>query len=436
MVACWWRSLASPPCSSLAVLAWWRYTFRLTADELVVTRGVVRTDRLTVPIRRIQSISVEQELLHRLTGLVKVVVDTAGSSQSEFTIDAIGRPVADELRRRAGTGAPSARRGASDGPDVHPPVAERVVFQHSPRRLVLTALTMSPLAGLALLVPLLAVSEEVFEPVVDRLSDAAPDVRADAFGWWAAPMVIVGALAFVTLLNLGRVFLTDWQVALRTDSTTLRRTSGLLSRTSTSSTSGRVQMLTTRQNPLQRRVGLRDVHLANIGSGDLRFGGCVDQEAGAVAGLVGLTPVDELAPDRRVHPALVWYRVRNAAIMAVIAAASFWLLVGWWSALALVVIVPVWWATRRHVRTHRWSLGAEVTTSSRVVSASTQQLLVRKANAVRVTQSLFERRRGLGRVHVATAAGTVTIGMIPIEEAWALRDAVLYSVETDDRSWM
>ena len=49
---------------------------------------------------------------------------------------------------------------------------------------------------------------------------------------------------------------------------------------------------------------------------------------------------------------------------------------------------------------------------------------------------MFERRRGLGRVHVATAAGTVTIGMIPIDEANTVRDVILHGVETDRRSWM
>ena len=66
-----------------------------------MTRGVLRIDRLTVDVSRIQSIAIEQELLHRLTDLVKVVVDTAGSSQAEFTIDAISRPIAEELQRQA-----------------------------------------------------------------------------------------------------------------------------------------------------------------------------------------------------------------------------------------------------------------------------------------------------------------------------------------------
>ena len=96
----------------------------------------------------------------------------------------------------------------------------------------------------------------------------------------------------------------------------------------------------------------------------------------------------------------------------------------------------MWWTSRRHVRNHRWSLGAELATSSRVISSSTEQAVVRKANVVRVTQSIFERRRGLAQVEVATAAGTIRIGMIPLDEARAVRDVVLHGVETDRRAWM
>ena len=102
-----------------------------------------------------------------------------------------------------------------------------------------------------------------------------------------------------------------------------------------------------------------------------------------------------------------------------------------------VAAVPVvWWTAHRHVRNHRWSLGAEVATTSRVLTSTTEQAVLRKANVVRVSQTIFERRRGLAQVEVATAAGTIQIGMVPLDEASAARDVILHGVETDRRSWM
>ncbi len=419
--------------AAMSVLSWWRYTFQVLDGELVVTSGVVRVDRLTVDVGRVQSIAIEQELLHRLTDLVKVVVDTAGSSQPEFTIDAIARPVAEELQRQMTVGASAASEAATQDP-ARP--VERVVFQHTPGRLALAALTSSPWAGLALLVPLLALDEVVADPITDQLSAWAPDADLDDLGWWLVPIVVIAVAVFVSLLNLGRVFLAEWDLALRTDSATLRRTSGLLSRTSTTSTVARVQVLTSRRNPLQRRVGLHDLHLSNAGQGDIRLIGCRDDEFDAAAAVAGLTAIVDLPLDRRVHPAEIWLNVRNALLVAVAAAAAGSLVVGWWALLAIAAVVPAWWAARRRVRTFRWSLGSEVATAGRVIRSTTQQSLIRKTNVVRVRQSFFERRRGLGRVDVVTAAGRITIGMIPIDEAWAVRDVIVHGVETDRRAWM
>ena len=419
--------------AAVSVLSWWRYTFQLVDRELVVTRGVLRVDRLTVATDRIQSIAIEQELLHRLTDVVKVVVTTAGTAQAEFTIDAVALPVAEELRRRA-TALGAAASGDAAGGSIEP--TERVVFQHTSRRLTIAALTMSPWAGLALIPPLWFGLQQALEPVADDLSEATPDVNVDRLGWWMVLIIVIAAPLFVVILNLGRVYLTDWQQALRTDSTTLRRTSGLLSRFSTTSNVARVQVMTSRQNWLQRRAGIRDVHLSNAGDGDLRLIACRDEEFAATAVAAGLSVTDQLPLDRRVHPAEIWLRTRNTAIVALAVGAAATLLVGWWAMLVLVGVPVVWWSTRRHVRTHRWSLATELATSSRVISSSTEQALVRKANVVRVTQTIFGRRRGLAQVEVATAAGTIEVGMIPLDEAQAVRDVILHGVETDRRAWM
>jgi putative membrane protein len=181
---------------------------------------------------------------------------------------------------------------------------------------------------------------------------------------------------------------------------------------------------------------LHDLHLSNAGQGDIRLIGCRDDEFAVTAALAGLTSVGDLPLDRRVHPAEVWLKVRTTVVVAAVVAAVASLLVGWWALLAFVAVAAVWWATHRHVRTSRWSLGSEVATARQVISSSTQQAVVRKTNVVRVSQSIFERRRGLGRVEVLTAAGSITIGMIPIDEAYAVRDVIIHGVETDRRAWM
>ena len=355
----------------VSAVAWWRYTFQLIDAELIVHKGILRDDRLTVPIDRIQSLAVEQELLHRITGLVKVQGDTAGSSDAEFTIDAIPR--------------------------------------------LLAALGLFG----------------------DDLPVDPPLVEADGVTWWWAPGAVLVALAFSVLLNLGRVFLQDWDLTLRAGPTSLRRTSGLLSRTSSASSIDRVQLLTTAQNPLQRHAGLRDVEVSTIGDGDLELVGLDDADVDEVRAAVGWGPERHLPLDRRVHPAEIWLATRNTTIVVGIAAGALGLVTGsGWAAVVLVVVPWKWWTTRRHVRNFRWSLTDALARTERGLSSATAQAAIHKANGVVVSQTIFERRRGLASVRLATAAGAIRIGMIPLGEAEAVRDVIVHAAETDRRPWM
>lgn len=412
-----------------SALAWWRYTFQLFDGELVVTKGVVRVDRLNVPIERIQSIAIEQRLLHRLTGLVRVTVDTAGSSETEFSIDAIARPVAEELQRQAVTAVPGPK--PTDG-TLRAPVFDddRVIFTHDGRRLLLMALTMSPLTGLLVLGPLVAFRGDFF----DRASDAGLDTAT--FGWWWIPVGLAVFVVFSVALNIVRVFLRDWGLTLRSSSTGLRRTSGLLSRTSTASSVDRIQMVTSAQNPLQRRVGLRAVELTTIGQGDISVGGCDEAQFATLATLAAVTPIGELPLDRRIDSAEVFLAVRNTTLFCLVLAGAGFGLASWWSLLALSAIPVVWMTKRVSVANFRWGIDDELASSSRVISSATEQAVLHKTNTVHVTQSIFERRRGLGSVRLITAAGEIVIGMIPIAEAHAVRDTILFAAETDMRPWI
>ena len=444
---------------ALSALAWWRYTFQLVDNELVVVKGVFRVNRLTVPIERIQSIAIDQPLLHRLIGLVRVTIDTAGSSDTELTIDAIHQSVAEALQAAvvtsplvdpSGGTTPATASGINGAvfappttaPGVPHPIStvaaqDHPVFTHDARRLLITAITMWPLAGLIVIGSLLTLGSNVIEQIVDRIpmvDDFTLD--PDAFRWSYVPVGIAVFVVLSVVLNIVRVFLQDWKMTLLVTPNSLRRTSGLLSRTSTASSIARVQVITSGQNPLQRRAQLRAVELSNVGEGDLSLPGCDDTQFEAVTVLAGSTPIDQLDLVRRVHPAQIWLGVRTALIQALVIGGAAFFVIGWWATLMLMLIPIRWQMQRRHVQNFRWALGPELATSSRVVDTSTRQAVLRKANSVRVSQSLFERRRGLGRVHLTTAAGVVSVGMLPIGEACAVRDVVLHATETDFRPWM
>ena len=437
---------------AVATLRWWRYTFMVDDGELRVDRGVLSRDTLTVPLDRVQSVSIEQKFLHRLVKLVQVSLDTAGTNNAEFTFDAVEREVAIELQRVAAdyrATSPetaivpefdSSSDGLHEGPP--PPTAafqEQTILKHSPARLVRLGLSRVPFSGLAFLAPLFAFGDEI----ADRIPFDAPEVDVELGLWllWFVPLAIVAVAIFGLILNLIGTFLRDWDLRVTQTESGLRREAGLLSTTSVASNVSRVQSVETRQGPLQRLFGLQHITLHNIGEGDFAVPGCTPEEISTIraAGLHESAGVEVL--DRRTSTAEIFKDSRNAAIFFSALTFALFFIVGFWAFFALGPIPVVWLSSRRRVRLRRWGIdGDSVAVRNELVEWRAHEALIHKANGVSVRQSRFERTRGLATVEVRLAGGilngSISIGMIPYEEATAVRDHVLFIVETNRRAFM
>ena len=169
---------------AVGVAGWWRFTFMVTDGELRVTKGVLSEDKLSVPLDRVQSVSLKQGFLHRVIGLVGVSVDTAGADEAEFTIDSVERQVAEALQRVTA----EQRNLTSSEPHgagiAAPPPPELTVARRDLTRLLKAGLARPAFGGLALVFPLLAVADDLSGVVPVDLPEFDPDgalARAPAF---------------------------------------------------------------------------------------------------------------------------------------------------------------------------------------------------------------------------------------------------------------
>lgn len=427
-----------------SALSWWRMTFCVVGDELVLTRGIASVERLVIPLERVQSVNIDQRLFHRPFGLVRASVDTAGSAEVEFEIDAIDRPRAEALRRIASDArgaraiAPGRHDASADaGRTVAP---DEIVLRRSLPDLVKVGVTKFPWAGFVVFAPLIAVAAEF--GAIDGLLEGAGDLADDAVtvgsgSVFAAALVVGGVVAAATVLGAAfqvvREIVTNWDLTLSRTPSGLRRTAGLLNTTSRSSTARRVQFLTTDDTTPQRRLGFTKVTLHTFGTGNLDLPGSTVAEFEAVRRLVvGETPPPPL--DRRISRWSVFVAARAAAGGALVFAALLWFVVGWWSLVVFAAIPLAAIAADRRWRRRRWGIHTEGAGESYgLVWRHTGEVPLHKAQVVTVRQSFFERRRGLATLDVATAGGSFSIPFIELSDANAARDRVLYRAETDRR---
>lgn len=69
------------------VVAYWDFTLTRVGDELRVRRGLLEQRQATIPLRRVQSIRVEENIVRRALGLAAVKADVAGSAGGEDARD-------------------------------------------------------------------------------------------------------------------------------------------------------------------------------------------------------------------------------------------------------------------------------------------------------------------------------------------------------------
>jgi putative membrane protein len=73
------------------LITWWRFTYELTDSELRIEQGVFIRNKRYIRFERIQSVDLSEGILQQLFGLVKVKIETAGTSgmQAEAVLTAI-----------------------------------------------------------------------------------------------------------------------------------------------------------------------------------------------------------------------------------------------------------------------------------------------------------------------------------------------------------
>jgi putative membrane protein len=80
-------------------LTYRRYTYELTPDTFDVAQGVLGRTEREIPIRRIQNVDIQQNVLHQLFDVAVVRIETAGGGGTEAVLSVVGVDEARSIQR-------------------------------------------------------------------------------------------------------------------------------------------------------------------------------------------------------------------------------------------------------------------------------------------------------------------------------------------------
>ena len=432
-----------------SLLSYWFFRYRISADSILIRQGVIKKKQLDIKFDRIQGINTEQNIIYRALGLVTINFDTAGSAGNEGNLPAVTRAFADALRTRIGGTVP----GEETAEPVAKPAAAALVSLDWRDMVRIGLADRRALIVFAFIGPLIEqLDENIEEFIADFVQSAAANgVHFDTTGGVTIGVVVVAALALVFILvSIGAAFLRYHNFEVLLDGRTLRSQGGLVTRHEHSMDLGKIQTIRLQQGIIQRWLKRYRMTARQAISGRKHRSGKVFTIPVVTAELADELRLRFLRPEAGrltqdpysdrfvpISPHYLRSRILFAGVIpALVALVALWQIIGA-VALAFLLWVPVVTAAayRNWKRAGFMHDDHEIVRRSGLLGYRTVALLFRKVQRITVTQSRYQRRKGLASLRLYMASGSVRIPYIDHDLAKQLRDFVLYRVESSRLAW-
>ncbi|MCA0983977.1 PH domain-containing protein [Halobacillus yeomjeoni] len=402
---------------SFGVIRWLRFRYWLEDGELRIEYGLIFRKKRYIPIDRIQSLNFSEGIFHRPFQLVKVTVETAGSTgnqQAEAELTAISRMEADQLEGLI-FDVKNHGKGTEAGEDEAPQQPERTkVFEMRNKDLVLMAVTSGG-AGVVL-----SGVGFFFSQILDILPVGV--IYEEVLNWIKIGVLVVAAAIFViVLVAYGiSILLTMLRYARFTvllDGEDLVITRGWLEKKQMTIPLNRIQGIRIDENWIRQPLGYASVTLISAG-------GSIQKEAEQQLRLLPMIKKTEIPHvlknvlkdykidveyNRLPARAKIRYMIRSSwfAWAACIPVSYFFYPYGLLSIFAALGFTGIGWLSYRDAG---WNLsGQQLSLKSRSFIKQTFIMKKYRIQSTYLNQSVLQRRAHLKSLLVALKSGAGTV---------------------------
>jgi putative membrane protein len=460
------------------VISFLMYKFRVHNQHVEIHHGVFQRRYTNLPLWRIQNVKIERPFYYRPFGYALVVLDTAGSGKEEAKIVAVPEDYAEALKKQvlyekalhdegdldclpnedlsdeqtSSFPTPRPRAKAVDSSHSN----EEVLNRRSVKDIIIHGITNNRVW--IILGAAAPFYDDVFGLVSEWLADKGLQlnqlVGEQTVAWWQfglyAFVILMMLMALVALLSVGGALFTFYGYTLsRTGDRYIRR-SGLLNKLEVSMRASRIQMITAKQDWLDKILKRVNLYFEQNSTAGQQM-----QELMSPNKLIvpSVTEDEAFALSQEVMPECdlrgqEYHPISKRFI-------TFWLFAGWTLPLAIFFTIG---AVSSHLdimlgslvvfsavsllltlRWWRWGIAYDskyVYIRRGRIGIDYQCFEPYKAQQVIVKQSVFMKRRKQATVKFVLASGAVTVPFLPEDYVNKLADSVLFEVESTRRSWM
>ncbi|NUO89692.1 MAG: PH domain-containing protein, partial [Dermatophilaceae bacterium] len=296
-----WELVALPAILAFGVLRWATTRYRIGDGQIELRRGLLNKQTTTARLDKVRAVDLTAKVHHRVLGLAKVEISTAGGGHDHLVLDSLGidaaRALRAELLHRVEAVDPSV--AALPAPTGAPePSDDELLVQLDPTWVRYAPLTVTGLAGAAAVVAFVS-------QVLSRYSEERTAFRDGArwvagLPWWVDVLMV---LAVVSFLAVAGYVLTFWGFRLtRNGLGSLHTRRGLLTNRETSIDASRIRGIRLDEPLGLRLAGARRLKVVTTGLAHEQGGGgggadwlCPPAPASVVTPLAAVIRPDEAA---------------------------------------------------------------------------------------------------------------------------------------------
>ncbi len=425
-----------------ALLRYFFYHFHIQAGNLIINTGWLKKKTLSIPLKSIQAVHLEQNIWQQVFNVSKVTFDSAGSEKVEAKMDALTMGKAEQLKQLL-------LAHVDDKPKETVEATETVstVYRLGAPDLIKLSLSANHLEAFFILLFL----------GLNLLEDLKKAFAFDGWQWMektgvafekniflVVTVLILFAAVISILFSAFRTIVRYFDFSLFTEHQKWKITFGLLNRQQRIIPHNKIQVYSWHANWLRRKINFWMLDIKTVGQKVRREKQMLkipltSMEA-ATSLAVSYQQSEVAVPTKgdKIEPAH-WQRttllISIPTTLALVGFGWFWL--GWqslWIGLSLCYFV---FRNIRWYQNFRWYANQEGLQVYKGVWGRRYSLLRwNKVQKITLSQSPYQRSHQLASVKFITAGGAVSVPYIKLETARELVDTALFLLESNDEKWM
>lgn len=425
------------------ILSWKYFYFYIRGGEFIVEKGYLKKSIIAIPIEKIISINTNQKMLHRVLGVVSLIIDSAGTKKQEVKINAVKQSYA-ILLKKALTNNSKDYTSLEYLPDDKP----RELIALNVLDLLKIGVSRNHLKAIALIFAFyFQIQNQVqnfFKEEVDTAILTTLDYlrHSDIL---ILSIVVISILFISFLFSIIHTFFIYFDLKLLHTHNSFLLKWGLLKHKTITMPFSRIQSVVQSANLIERIFSISTVQIIQANSKEIVKESEKVMIRGCNSSHIKTIRESFISPKLWInfetinpHKSLLIRKLIIGNLFIIPLSIFIYLYHSWWSICLFFIfeIFILWNATLTYNR-RKYLINNEIlllltgSFSHKITTISHH-----KVQTVCLKQSIFQQWRNIANLRLSLAGTTVNIRYIPYEKAIEIRNYILHEINKYNRNWM